>query len=325
MKSSSCLRPVLGLLALVCAMKSFAESTPLKNISDLRWHNLLTWTHSWDMVDAVTYIPDAKEKAAWGVDGSLRVASVADRGSAAMPLLRDQGMWGQMFKQSAVPGPVYQPSDTRFAGRPSFFADPLASLGLAGPDLNNLHSMLSPVLDPYDPKTFFAAPDGYKPPYWIAVLAHPPVGEVSFEGMTSLSAVMDSHRGDTGAGPTVGGTLPGKKWGVACFGPQPPSFFWPAIEHPYRAETTLVVVFVGSGIDGSWMEVNWREGDEIRTRRDTITLGAKPDGAPLPFEETFFGWAETMRNSAMGIKLGAPAEAEIDAIRNWSAPFITEE
>lgn len=321
MKSSVCLRPTIGVLALCCALQSFAESVSPPPISDSKWHQLLAWTHSWDMADAVTYVPDAGEQAAWKIDAKPWVASVPDRGTVGMPLLRDRGMWGQIFSLPSFPDPLYQSSDARFAGRPSFFADPLISLG---PDLYNLHSMMSPVLDPNAPTNFFAAPDGYQPPYWIAVLAHPPVGEVSFEGMTSLSAVMDSHRGVTGAGPTVGGTLSGEKWGVACFGPQPPGFFWPDIERLYRAETTLVVVFVGSGIDGSWMEVNWREGDEIRTRRDTITLGARPDGAPLPFEETFFGWAETMRNSAMGIKLGQPAEADIEAIRNWSAPFITE-
>ena len=321
MDSLASMRPIMALLMSVCAAQSFAQSGVPEKSANLQWHSLLAWTHSWDMADAVTYMPDAGERDTWGIDTSPRVAKVQDRGTAAMPLLRDQGMWGQVFTLPAFPGPLYTPTDPRFSGRPSFFADPMVHLG---PDLYNVHSILSPVIDPEDPKTFFAAPDGYQAPYWMAVLAHPPVGEASLEGMTSLSAVIDSHRGVTGAGPTVGGTLYGDNWGVACFGPQPPGFFWPGIERAYQAETALVVVFVGSGIDGSWMEVSWREGDEIKTRRDTITLGAQPDGAPLPFEETFFGWAETMRNSAMGIKLGTPLEAEIDALRTWSSPFIPE-
>ena len=134
---------------------------------------------------------------------------------------------------------------------------------------------------------------------------------------------MDSFLGVTGAGPTWSGSFGGQKWwAVACFGPQPPGFFWPRIDLEYKSQPVLAMLYVGEGEMGSWMEINWRQDGGIRTLRQTITLGAKPNATPFPFQDTFFGYAETMRDSAVGIKLGRPTKAETDAVRTWGSQYL---
>lgn len=320
----------IGLLVLTSYGSAFAQNIPPNNAdtapaSESReFFELTDWTHSWDLKDAITYVPDATEQSTFGISSAPRVLSVPDKGSIPMPLNRDTGPWGAVYGAPALPGPLYIASDAYFAGRASFFSDRVLTGG------EGLFSALVPNADPLGSSTYFNAPNGYMPPYWLAGLAHPQPGEVPGGTHPARALVIDSFLGSSGAGPTLGGTITGENWGVACFGPLPeaeggPGFFWEGIDKALIPQTVLVILYVGSGIDGSWLEVNWRENGRIQTLREPVTLGSRPDAAPFPYKEAFFGYVETMRDSAIGIKVGAePTTAETDNLRNWAARYITE-
>jgi hypothetical protein len=305
--------------------------------------DLTDWTHSWDVEDAVMYTPSALEQSYWpqyGLDATPRIASIPDRGTGNMPLLKDDGNWTDFygFFAGPLPGPLLVANNPQFKGRDSLFADCMVAARSGTPESEyTLHSMLSPNTNPMPEgsATWFNAPSGYQPPYWLAILSRleqatvPVIDSVTGLPATarSLSAFVDSFRGIDGAGPTWGGSFLVTHFGVACFGPNDvtgvyPDFHWPQMSKLLSTETMIGILYVGVGVNNSFMELNWKSGGVLQTLREYFTLGSKPNNLPYPYEELFIGYAENMHTSALGIKLGTPTELEIQVVRNWGEKYL---
>jgi len=324
------------------------SAPPLKAVFtpiETDFHEITNWTHSWDVKDAVMYVPTPTEQAYWpmfGLDDTPRITSIPDRGTNNMPLLRDDGNWTDFYGLFAgkLPGPLLIENNPQYNGRPSLFADVMIA-GRSGSKESEftLHSMLSPNANPMPEgsATFFNPPNGYQAPYWLATLSRyenvavPVIDSVTGLPATarSLSAFVDSFRGVDGAGPTWGGSMLVTHYGVACFGPNDetgvyPYFHWAQMNKPLSdgPQSMIAMLYVGVGIKASFMELNWREAGEVRTLRQYFTLGSKPNNIPYPFEELFIGYAENMHTSALGIKLGTPTEEELTAVREWGVRYL---
>jgi len=80
-------------------------------------------------------------------------------------------------------------------------------------------------------------------------------------------------------------------------------------------QTVLVIVKVDDA--NSFMEITWRNSNgQLETRRTPFRLKS------YTAKEIFLGYVHSSYLSAAGLKTGAPSEAEIEAVRNWAAPWI---
>jgi hypothetical protein len=268
------------------AMASCAASPPT-------FSNVVTWTHAWDTANSTTYTDDV---------GTVRVEMIPDTGNASTPLpaQRDQGFYGAALGMSALPGPVFNPADAQFGGRPSLDPD---STGM-------VNSMLSPNVDPTSSADWFDAPNGIAAPYWVAVLGN--LGP----DLTNAAAI-DSQQGGVGSCPTIGGGLFNPaKWSIATFGPPP--FPWPSINKPLVPnETYLMLAEVAPGTNASFLEIDWRDTlGALHQVHQAVTL------TPYTCKEMFLGFVHSGHMSVAAIKTGAPSNADLTALRIWASPYL---
>lgn len=274
------------------------------------WHDLLSWTHSWDAKDASLYVPSAAAQTAYGIDGSQRMDSVPDRGSGARDLLRDDGAYGVTIWGQAEPFPglLHVPSSPMFNGRPMGKADLVVDNGGSFDHF----AMLTPNASQNSPD-WFNAPNGYPTPYLAAVLCRQP------NATNRLMAAIDSSRGDIGGGPTIGCGKPGSgdAWSATCFDNDVPTTKI-TLAHVGSVDETVGVIYFNSGVAGtSFFELNWRtSGGALTTERKTGTQ------LNTPWPEMFHGYVETTYWSASGIMLGTPTAAQTDKVRSWMAQYI---
>ncbi len=266
------------------------------------WHELVAWTHSWDALDAVTYIPGAAEQSEFGVTTAPRVASIQDRGAGGKPLTKDPGMYGPTYgTTNPLPGPLLISESARFNNRSACRFDTVtASLG----------AVLSPVADWTNSAYWLGAPTGLAQPVWVAVL--------SSEGMT-----IDSTLGSDGDGPTFGPGAGGGfgtagKWACGCWGTNnhnPPYYL--NAGHNWAADEAVLGIVYWNGAS-SFMEVNFRWADgSLHTERVNGLLDA------WTWKTCFWGWVDkATHNTAIGIKTGTPSEADLTKIRSWAARYM---
>jgi hypothetical protein len=256
------------------------------------------------MQDIVAYRDDGKD---WSIPAADRVDRVLDRGANNRPLMRDAGTWGELLKMKRIPGPLVVSHSRRFNGRPAMLTDTLGPGGFG-----KVYSMLSPVADPRDQTQWFNAPHGYPAPYWGAVLCRPAKGEVDVFG------AWDAYNGHLGTTMTMAKGLSLAKdrrvWGMTTsLGKGDP---WPSTDVEGSADQTVLVI---GKVDwkNSFMELTWRDaGGELKTDRTDFTL------TNYSAKEIFFGFVHSSYVSAAGFKSGTPTEAEIDAVRAWSAAWL---
>jgi hypothetical protein len=269
------------------------------------WAEVVAWTDSWDVRDATTYEEDG---AAWSKPPATRVESVADRGPKPRPLKRDSGAWSKNLRVPPIPGPKYLRACRRFNGRPAMLTDYLGPRGVFG----RVCAMLSPVANPLDPAMWFNPPHGYDAPYWCAILCRAP------EELTQWFGAWDANNGHMGTAATIGaGIARGKTnpyWGVTTsVGLGDP---WPATKVEGSADQTILVI-VKVDDANSFMELTWRDASgKIVTDRTNFRLKS------YTAKEIFFGYVHSSYLTVAGLKVGSPTEAELQAVRDWSAPWI---
>ena len=269
------------------------------------WAEVVAWTHSWDLRDAATYEDDG---AAWSKPAATRVDTVGDRGPNPRPLKRDAGVWSKNLGVARIPGPKYVRTSRRFNGRPAMLTDFLGAAGV----FKRTCSMLSPNADPLDSAMWFNPPRGYDAPYWCAILCR------ATEDFTEWFGAWDANNGHMGTAATIGAALKrGKKnhcWGVTTsLGLGDP---WPSTDVEGSADQTILVV-VKVDDANSFMELTWRDIDgKLVTQRTDFRLKSHTA------KEVFFGYVHSSYLTVAGLKVGSPTEAEVEAVRNWAAPWI---
>jgi hypothetical protein len=259
------------------------------------------------MLDITAYEDDGL---AWSIPAATRIDTVLDRGANNRPLKRDTGIWANNLcirPPIPIPGPKLVARSQRFNGRPAMFADFIAKEG----PWDKVYSMLSPVADPRDKNLWFSPPHGYDTPYWGAILCRPPNGEDWF-------GAWDACNGESGTAATIGHAVNPKKekrcWGVttSVWLGDP----WPSTDIEGSDQQTVLVIVKVDGAS-SFMELTWRDfNGDLQTDRTNFTL------KNYPAKEIFFGFVHGSYLSVAGLKTGAPTEAEIAAVRNWSAPWL---
>ena len=263
------------------------------------WKNVVTWDHSWDAVDATTYLDDGEN---FDIPEAVRVDSVVDPIGGLM-ISRDHFGRGKLFGYPLIPGALFQSSNPMFGGRPSWFSDTIEPHNATEPWYGySLQSSLSPVQDPWGaPDTFFDWPQ----PWWGAVLARGvgPFGghnQAYIDGNPGMVTISRSASGTVMIRSWTGGTTLGKSIdsGVA-----------------YEEETVLVM-WLANG-EKSWLEVSYRDaGGSLVTKRVLGEIGDRK------MDDFHSGFSHTNYTSAIGIAKGIPTADQTDAVRNWAAPFI---
>ncbi len=277
------------------------------------WADVTDWTHSWDLEDA-------------GVVGG-RVERVADR-HGGLPLRRFPGAFAllgaDITTHGPLPGPIYLPSSPRFNGRPAAVSDPFV-----GPEdgaFFHLWSGLTPNVSPdgresidnpdTDHDIYFNPPDGYPQPYWVAVLGRLGLPDNPEGGDTDPAGIWDATHGGKGTGPTIGRKIFGlgaPNWQVSNFGPNAQTI---TVAHTATQDETVLILCHVNGAS-SFLEVNWRDANGVlRTMRQNGTL------LGWNYLECFGGWVHGPYLSAVGIKLDAPSEPELNAVRSWASYWI---
>ncbi len=271
------------------------------------WADLAPWAHSWDAAHSHV------------VAG--RAVRVSDR-SGGRPLRRLPGTFPLLGADIAatgpLPGPRWLPASPRFGGRPALACDPFPAAGSLFP----LYAGLTPNTNAEGTTgaeltgNYFAAPDGYPQPYWLAVLGRIGLPDDPLGGDTDPAGIWDAAHGGPGTGPTIGRKvvgLGGTNWQVSNFGPG--LLIVTAAHAATDAETVLVLCHVNGA--SSFLEVNWRDAaGTLRTVRQTGTL------LGWNYLECFAGWVHGAYLSAAGIALGVPAEPTLDLVRRWAAYWI---
>lgn len=262
------------------------------------WQDVVAWNHSWDAIDATTYVDDGKS---YSIPEALRVDSVTDPINGKT-MSRDHVGRGKALGVPIIPGTLYQASNEMFGGRPSWLSDTIVPHDPKKPSyFYAVQSSLSPVPDFLDTDTFFDWPQ----PWWGAILVR---GVGPFEGHNQ--AYIDGNPGMVTISRSPKGTVMVRSWTAG-------STLGPMIDSgaPYEEETALVV-WLANG-EESWLEVNYRDADGLLiTKRVLGAIGG------LNMNDFHSGFSHANYTSAIGIAKGVPTTTQTDAVRNWAAPFI---
>lgn len=264
--------------------------------------DLVAWNNSWDMAEAVTYTPGTTEQSNYGVGSSLRIASVPDRGSTPLPLLRDpSNHYSTAYSlPSQVPGPLYLASSALFAGRAVAQFDVL-------PSHSTFAAFLTATTDNTSATTWFNPTSGYSTPYWVALLGD----------------YCDTFLGDDGDGPTMGSSFDGTRYGLACWhlGVNPsPVYINSRWSHDATSTRLLIGYNSGGGTSATdcFLEVTTRQTTgQLVTQR---TYGGQDNN---PYKTWFTGLVDGAGyTSAAGIQTGTPTENQLTAVRSWAANYM---
>ena len=217
-----------------------------------------------------------------------------------------------------LPGPLWLPSSPRFNGRPALRCDPFPVPG----SLFNVFAGLSPNVNaagttgPEDTANYFAAPNGYPQPYWVAVLGRLGLPDNPEGNPDDPTAIWDATHGGVGTGPTIGRKIVGlgaPNWQVSNFGP---GLLLVTVAHTAAADETVLVLCCVNGAS-SFLEITWRTTSGVLTTlRQTGTL------LGWNYLECFAGWVHGQYLTAAGIGLGVPDEAELDLVRRWASYWV---
>lgn len=264
--------------------------------------DVIAWNNSWDMNEAVTYTPSGTEQTNYGIDSSLRVASIPDRGSTPLDLVKDPGHYGTIYSlPSAVPGPLYVPASSYFVGRDAASCDQMAN------GHTTFYGMLTATTSNVDTSKYFNPTTGYSPPYWVALLGD----------------YCDTLNGSTGDGFTLGNDFPGTHYGTACWNlgangsPQYINTRWPKV----TTDTKLFMAYNsgnGRAATDCFIDVTqrWHDGSLVTQR----IYGGQD---VCNYQTWFIGLQDGAGYlSACGIKTGTPSEANLTAVRSWAAHYI---
>jgi hypothetical protein len=300
MKSRVLYFPIVAITIGLIASCSNGDDV-LGNTDNLKWKDVVSWNHSWDAVDATTYLDHGKN---FDLPEAVRVDSVFDP-SGGLVMSRDDLARGRILGYSPLPGTLFQPSNSMFGGRPSWFSDTIVPHDPTKPTYAySLQSSLSPVQDPWGAHdTFFDWPQ----PWWGAVLVR---GVGPFEGHNQ--AYIDGNPGMVTISRSPKGTVMIRSWtGNNALGE--------AIDSgvAYEEETVLVM-WLANG-KKSWLEVNYRDADgRLVAARVVGEIGDRK------MDDFHTGFSHTNYTSAIGIAKGIPTTDQTDAVRNWAAAFIPE-
>jgi len=279
-----------GSIFMLCGTSAISAGT--------KWKDVVPWSHAWDAADAITYIDDGM---GYNIPSNVRVDSVPDP-IGGRPLLRDK--LGLMLKNKPhIPGTIFQPSDSKFGGRSSWFSDTIIPHDPAVPSYAySIQSMLNSVADQVGaPETVF----GWQQPWWGAVLVR---GAGPFGGHNQ--AYIDGNPGMVTISRSPKGTVIIRCWPEGLV-------MGPMIDSgaPYEEEAALVQ-WLANGTE-SWLEVNYRGADGVLvTKRVAGALGTSN------MNQFHTGFTHTNHTSCIGLAKGIPTSAQTDAVRNWANPFI---
>ena len=246
-------------------------------------HELVGWTHAWDVERAPTY------------QSGARIDHVPDQ-TGTKPLVRDNGFFGPAYGGPILPGPLDIPSSARFNGRHAMRTDLIEG---------SLYSMVTTSTQPYaDTSTLLNPPVGYPHPFWLAILGR----------TTSSGTLSDATLGGEGTFPSVFKSFTGTFWGTTTGlrASEP----WPSTGIPQSANET-VLVFLQANTASSFMEINTRNGAGVLTTQRATTPLWNPNG-----KEFFIGWHAESYISFYGIKTGVATDAELSRVRAWAAQFM---
>ncbi len=261
-----------------------------------KWKDLAGWSHSWDANDPglTTYSDDGTS---FSLPPATRVSSVPDP-SGGRAMQKDSGVYDAGFGLPPAPGPIWVPSSSRFVGRNAWYSDVILVVQAY---FDNLHSMMSPILNPNDPSQAFNLPQ----PWWGAILAR------TVPGATGNEVVfIDGNPGMTTMGATPQINI--STWNSSIS--TGPFIRNPA---PITSDQTAFVMWQVNGAS-SWLEVNTRDSSGVLTT--TKTAGAQ--GTANPLTSLHSGWTHTNYTSALGITAGVASTDQLNTVRNWGTAFI---
>jgi hypothetical protein len=277
---------------------SSGGSSQQDNLSEtpVLWREVVSWDHSWDAADAITYSDDGK---GYGLDPAVRVDYVPDQ-NGGIPLRRDNGAFSESFSIPRIPGPLYQSSNTMFGGRESWYADIIIPHNPEQPKYFYTWSSMLHTASNFHENVFF-----WEQPWWGAVLVR---GVRPFDGHNST--YIDGNPGMVTIERSEKNDVSMRVWPDG-------SSFGPTIYSDVKfTEDTVLVQWLANGED-SWLELNYKNkaGEIISSR----TQGAVSNTV---MQNLHSGLSHTHYMACMGIAKGVPDTVKTDAVRDWAAPYI---
>ena len=269
--------------------------------ADQKWKDVVPWDHSWDAADAITYADDGES---FDIPPAVRVDRVPDA-KGDLPLSRDEFGLLSIFTLPPLPGTLYQPTNSMFGGRPSWFSDVIIPHDPENPGyFYSVQSALTVVQGPREKPHKLLE---WSQPWWGAVLVR---GEGPFGGHNQ--AYIDGNPGMVTISRSKMGTVMVRSWidGQTLGGKIDSGA-------PYE-ENTALVMWLKNGSE-SFLEVNYRGADGfLVTKRVLGTIGG------TNMNDFHSGLSHTNYTSSIGIAKGIPTTAQTDAVRNWAAPYIPD-
>jgi hypothetical protein len=277
---------------------SSGGSSQEDNLGDtpVQWREVVSWDHSWDAADAITYSDEGKD---YGLDPAVRVDYVPDQ-NGGIALRRDNGAFSESFSIPRIPGPLYQPSNSMFGGRESWYADIIIPHNPEQPGYFYSWSSMLHTASNFNEDVFF-----WEQPWWGAVLVR---AVRPFDGHDST--YIDGNPGMVTIERSESNNVRMRVWPDG-------SSFGPTINSDVKfSEDTVLVQWLANG-EESWLELNYKNkaGDIISSR----TQGAVSNTV---MQNLHSGLSHTHYMSCMGIAKGVPTAAKTDATRKWAAPYM---
>jgi hypothetical protein len=286
-----------GLLLLEgCGSSGGSPGEDHLNEKPLLWRDVVSWNHSWDAGDAVTYSDDGGH---YGLDPALRVDYVPDQ-NGSRPLQRDDGSFSDRLSIARIPGTLYQSSNAMFGGRASWYSDIIVPHDPEKPGfLYTWSSMLNTVFD-YQTESFF-----WEQPWWGALLVR---GVRPFDGHNAT--YIDGNPGMVTIERSESGFVRMSVWPDG-------SSFGPIINSDVAfTEDTVLVQWLANN-ENSWLEVNYKNSAGVIV--SSRTAGAV---SATVMQQLHSGLSHTNYTSCIGIAKGIPSTADTDATRAWAAQYM---
>ena len=279
-----------------CGSSGGSSGSDDVNATPALWREVVSWDHSWDAADAITYSDDGKN---YDLAPAVRVDSVPDQ-NGGIPLRRDNGAFSESFSIPRIPGPQYQSSNAMFGGRESWYADIIIPHNPEKPGFFYSWSAMLHTASNYSENVFF-----WEQPWWGAVLVR---GVRPFDGHDST--YIDGNLGMV--------TIERSETNVVRMRVWPDGHsYGPTLKSDVKfTEDTVLVQWLANGAD-SWLELNYKNqaGDIVSSR----THGAVSNTV---MQHLHSGLSHTHYMSCIGIAKGIPSTAKTDAVRDWAAPYI---